>query len=221
MISHLALIMDGNRRWAKKRGLFPWQGHKKGVDSVEMAIQFCIKREIKYLSLYTFSLENVNRSDTEKKYLFKLIDLLLHRVQEFIDQGIKVTFVGDRSAMPEKLQTICGQVEKKTEDGTRVQCNFLFYYGGRQEIIAAAQDLQQKNIQITEDTIRDHLWSGNIPDPELIVRTGGYQRLSNFLLFQSAYSEIFFLDVLWPDLQSTDLASIVEKYGSVKKNNGR
>lgn len=221
MISHLALIMDGNRRWAKKRGLFPWQGHKKGVDSVEMAIQFCMKREIKFLSLYTFSLENMNRSETEKKYLFKLINLLCDRVQEFVDKKIKVRFIGDKSLMSEDLQKICFDVEQKTSQGDKLQCNFLFYYGGRQEIVAAAQELQQKNISITEQSLREHLWSGDIPDPELIIRTGGYHRLSNFLLFQSAYSEIVFLDTLWPDLESTDLVSVLNGYMSVQKNLGK
>jgi len=220
MISHLALIMDGNRRWAKERNLFSWQGHKKGVDTVEMAIAFCLKQNIKYLSLYTFSLENVNRSADEKKYLFQLIDLLCDRVQEFIDKKIRVRFVGDTSLMPQHLQNVCAEVEAKTDHGQHLQCNFLFYYGGRQEIVAAAQKLQDQNISITEESLRKHLWSGDIPDPELIIRTGGYHRLSNFLLFQSAYSEIIFLDTLWPDLTDQDLLDVLHGYLQVQKNIG-
>ena len=221
MISHLALIMDGNRRWAKKRSLFPWQGHKKGADAVETAIAFCMKKGISYLSLYTFSLENVHRSDTEKKYLFKLMDTMRDRVQEFIDQNIKIRFVGDRSVMSDHIKKVCADIESQTAHCTKLQCNFLFFYGGRQEIIFAAQQLQNKNIPITEESLRQHLWTGDIPDPDLILRTGGYHRLSNFLLFQSAYSQIRFIDTLWPDITEGELDKELTWYMSIKQNKGK
>lgn len=221
MISHLALIMDGNRRWAKKNSLFPWQGHKKGIDNVEMSIQFCMEQGIKFLSLYTFSLENVNRPETEKKYLFKLIDTMKDRVQEFVDKNIKICFIGDRSVMDESLRMTCDNVELATKDCTALQCNFLFFYGGRQEIVFAARALQKSGEEITESSLRKNLWSGDIPYPELVVRTGGHQRLSNFLLFQIAYAEIKFLKVLWPDFTKHDLKNLLDEHATIQKNIGR
>ena len=221
MIAHLALIMDGNRRWAKKQGLLAWKGHRKGVENVEMAVRFCLEKEIKFLSLYTFSLENMNRSETEKQYLFQLIETMRGRVQEFVDQNIKIKFAGDRTLMPDALRQLCDEIEATTALGIALQCNFLFFYGGRQEIVHAAQRLQLQGITITEQSLREHLWSGDIPDPELVIRTGGFQRLSNFLLFQAAYAELQFLDVLWPDLGKHDLEHLLENHLSTKKNMGR
>ena len=221
MISHLALIMDGNRRWAKKQGLLAWKGHRKGVENVEMSVKFCIQKGIKFLSLYTFSLENMNRSETEKQYLFQLIETMRGRVQEFVEQKIKIRFIGDRSLMAVSLGDLCDEIEALTHEGTALQCNFLFFYGGRQEIVHAAQELQKQGINITESSLREHLWSGNIPDPELVIRTGGFQRLSNFLLFQAAYAELQFLDILWPDLTEQDLEQALENYLGVQKNLGR
>jgi len=220
MISHLALIMDGNRRWAKKRALFPWQGHQQGAKTVEMVLEFCIKKKIEFLSLYTFSLENLNRSEKEKQCLFDLIDSMSDRVDEFIKHDVRIHFAGDRSQMSEHVRKVCNDVEERTKQCKTLQCNLLFFYGGRQEIITAAQELQKQNIEITEKSLREHFWLGDIPDPELVIRTGGYQRLSNFLLFQIAYSEIQFLDLLWPDLTEQDLERAVEKWKQVQKNFG-
>jgi undecaprenyl diphosphate synthase len=180
-----------------------------------------MKKGIKFLSLYTFSLENVNRSETEKKYLFQLIESMKNRVQEFVEKNIKIRFVGDRSAMADSLQKLCDDVEGATKDCTALQCNFLFFYGGRQEIIHAAQELQKRGEVITESSLRECLWSGNIPDPELVIRTGGHHRLSNFLLFQVAYAELEFLDVLWPDLTEQDLETILHHHMAVQKNIGK
>lgn len=220
MISHLALIMDGNRRWAKKRALFPWQGHREGAKTVEMVIEFCIKKKIQFLSLYTFSLENLNRSEKEKKYLFDLIDTMRDRVDEFIKHDVRIHFSGDRTEMDEHIRSVCDEVEQATKKCKTLRCNLLFFYGGRQEIIAAARELQKQNIEITEEQLRKQLWTGDIPDPELVIRTGQRYRLSNFLLFQIAYSEIHFLDLLWPDLTEQDLENAVEKWKCVQKNFG-
>jgi len=222
MIIHLALIMDGNRRWAKANGVLPWLGHRQGAKNVDMVIKYCINQKISYLSLYTFSLENFKRSEQEISYLFALIGEAKSRTEEFIKSGVKVRFVGDLSFLPESTQSACSKIEQATENGSVLQCNFLLCYGGQQEIIVASQrliDLKIKNV--TVDLFKQSLWSGNIPDPDIIVRTGGIQRLSNFLLFQAAYAEIRFLDCMWPDLTYDLLNSTIFDVINAKKNFGR
>lgn len=222
MISHLALIMDGNRRWAKKRALQPWLGHKQGVESVQMAVQYCLDHNISYLSLYTFSLENFKRSEQEISYLFSLVREAKDRMQEFINGQVQIRFVGDRSKIPHDTRIICEEIEQMTQGGTKLQCNFLMCYGGQQEIINAAGELVKQGLSdITLDTFRQYLWLGNIPDPEIIIRTGGVKRLSNFLLFQAAYAEIRFLDCLWPDLTKDLLHETVLDCMQANKNVGK
>lgn len=222
MISHLALIMDGNRRWAKEQGLFAWQGHRQGANTVEMVINYCLEKGILYLSLYAFSLENLQRSEQEKSYLFKLIIESNSRSTDFIKNGIKVRFVGDLSLLPEDVQQSCYQLMQETADCKKLICNFLVCYAGQQEIITCVKKIIDSGIQkIDKDTFKSYMWLGNIPDPEIIIRTGGVQRLSNFLLFQAAYSEIRFLDCFWPDLTKELLDSILQDCISTKKNFGK
>lgn len=221
MISHLALIMDGNRRWAKKRALMPWLGHKQGVESVDMVVRYCLDKGIPYLSLYTFSLENFKRSDQEVSYLFALIKEAQYRIEEFVKERVQVRFIGDRSRIPQDTRLICEEIEDKTKDGSALQCNLLMCYGGQQEIMQAAQCLVDEQEPVTEDALKRYLWLGDIPNPDLIVRTGGVKRLSNFLLFQAAYSEIRFLDCLWPDLTNEVLHETVLDAVSAQKNIGK
>jgi len=222
MISHLALIMDGNRRWAKQQGLFSWQGHRQGAKAVEMAIGYCIDKGISYLSLYAFSLENLQRSEEEKIYLFNLIKESTKRSSEFIKNGVKVRFVGDLSLLPKDVQEACYALMQETSLGQRLVCNFLVCYGGQQEIIAVAQKLIDSGVQKVDNNVfKSHSWLGNIPDPEIIIRTGGVKRLSNFLLFQSAYSEIRFLESLWPALTAELLDKTVQDCLDAKKNFGK
>lgn len=222
MISHLALIMDGNRRWAKKRAMMPWLGHKQGVYAVEMAIQYCLDYKIPYLSLYTFSLENFKRSEQEIHYLFSLIKEAKNRIQEFIKAGVKIRFIGDRSKIPDETKAICEELEVASGAGTNLQCNFLMSYGAQQEILAAIQDIIRTGLaSVSIEQFYDYLWLGNIPNPEIIIRTGGVKRLSNFLLFQAAYSEIRFLDCLWPDLTREVLHEAVLDCISAHKNVGK
>lgn len=220
-IAHLALIMDGNRRWAKQRGMFAWLGHRQGAKTVEMVMQYCLDKNISYVSLYTLSLENLKRSEQEISYLFSLIEQVRDRVDEFIKFGIKIRFVGDLVCVPEKTRQVCIDIENATAQGSKLSCQFLFCYGGQQEIIAAAQHLvtDEQNV-ITKELFKQYLWSGNIPDPEIIIRTGGVQRLSNFLLFQAAYSEIRFLNCLWPDLSQELLDQTVQDCLQAQKNLG-
>lgn len=220
--------MDGNRRWAKKQGLAAAYGHRQGVEAVKCAIDFCLNNTIAYLSLYTFSIENHQRSSEEKNYLFELMITEAQRgVQEFVAKNVKVCFVGDRSLFPAHLIPLCEDIEKKTAAGTALRFNILFYYGGRQEIVGGIKSIirQVRAGLLTEDDITqalvaDHLWMGQMPEPDLIIRTGGFKRLSNFLLYQAAYSELYFLDCLWPEITTAHLEQAVAYYSAGKRNFG-
>ncbi len=229
MIQHIAFIMDGNRRWAVKQGLAAVLGHKHGVDSVRRVVEFCLKKGIPYVSLYTFSLENFKRAEEEKSYLFGLIVKEAAKgVDEFVEQGVRIRFLGDRSLFPESVLSSCEILEQQTAHMNKLTVNFLFCYGGRQEIVAGVKSVAQK-IQrgeltvdaINEDLFGRELWCGNQPDPDLIVRTGGEQRLSNFLLYQSAYSELMFLDCFWPDISVADLENLYETFMARKRRFGK
>lgn len=220
--------MDGNRRWAKKRMMQPWLGHKEGAKSVKLVSEFCLKNKIPFLSLYLFSLENFNRSEQEKTYFFeKINEEINNNAEELFKQGIKVKFVGDRNFFPKNVIGSCEKIEKLTKDCKNLNLNFLFCYGGRQEIINCVKNIsnQVKNGLIKEEDISEelfdkYLWLGQVPAPEIIIRTGGQQRLSNFLSFQAAYSELFFLDSLWPDLKETDIESVLQDFEKRKRNFG-
>ena len=225
MITHLACVMDGNRRWATRQGKYPWSGHAAGVKTVEVAIKFCLEHQISYLSLYTFSLENFKRSEQEQSYLF---DIVIKQSESylpmFIEQGVKVKFVGDLSQFPDKVKFIYKRVEESTATQDKLQVNILFGYGAQQEILSAVQNLLQKaskDTAITKEMFESCLWTAGIPNPDLIIRTGGVQRLSNFLLYQSAYTEIRFLDTLWPDLTKEEILETIIGAVQVQKNTGK
>lgn len=229
MIQHLAIVMDGNRRWARKNKMDVLLGHSKGgVDAVKRTVKFCLEREIPFLSLYTFSLENFKRTEQEKSYLFNLmVDEGNKSLQEFVDQEIRIKFVGDKSLFPEKVLNICNDLEEKTKSFTKLTINILFCYGARQEIVCGVKALYHKiksgllsEDDISEKTLNDCLWTQGTPEPDLVIRTGGRKRLSNFLLFQSAYSEFYFLDCLWPEVQEEDLQRALDSFGHVTRNFG-
>lgn len=221
--------MDGNRRWATQQGLLSWYGHKKGLDGVKCAINFALEKNISYLSLYTFSIENLQRSDEEQSYLFQVLaQQALRELEEFKHKNVRMKFIGDRTLFPLNVRPVCEKIEQETEHCTLLQVNFLFCYGGRQEIVDAAQriainvksgDLQPADI--TTELFASFLWTGSIPSPDLIIRTGGDNRLSNFLLFQAAYSELYFLDCLWPDISVEKLESALTYYSKCRKNFGK
>ncbi len=228
MINHLALIMDGNRRWAKKRLLKPWIGHKQGTQTVKAVIEYCLKKSIKHLSLYTFSLENFKRSQLEQKYLF---DLIVSYSEEFlsqlINQNIKVLFIGMRSLFPQSTQQTCSSIEEKTQSGTALTVYILFGYGGKQEVVEAvkliAQEAAKNKIDykaLTENTLKSYLLTQALPDVDLVIRTGGHKRLSNFLPFQTAYSELYFTDTLWPDLTISEVDQAIEQFYQEQRNFG-
>lgn len=229
MITHLSCIMDGNRRWAQQRGLPINVGHQEGIKSVERVILFCLSRGIRHLSLYTFSIENFNRDDTEKNYLFELIvrtiqsDLLdrAHRDQ------VQIRFVGDRTLFPASVIPAVRRLEEETAVYKRLIIHVLFAYGGQQEIVAATRMLINKAIMGTIDpnaiTAKDIVratWLGEVPFPDLVIRTGGQQRLSNFCLYQVAYSELYMMSTLWPDITDVELEQAVTHFTHIKRNYG-
>lgn len=225
MITHLACVMDGNRRWATRQGKYPWSGHAEGAKTVETVIKFCLEFQIPYLSLYTFSLENFKRPEQEKSYIFDIVIKQSESyVPMFIEQGVKIKFIGDLSKFPDKVRETCKKIEESTALQEKLQVNVLFGYGAQQEILSAVQDLLRKvskKESITKEMLESSLWTSGIPDPDLIIRTGGVQRLSNFLLYQSAYTEIRFLDTLWPDLTKEEIAKAVTSAVQAQKNTGK
>jgi undecaprenyl diphosphate synthase len=229
-MQHVAIIMDGNRRWARQNKFqSTFFGHKKGVESVRRAVEWCLKNEISYLSLYTFSLENLRRSEEEKQYLLDLvIETIYAEADELAEKGVKVQFVGDRKLFPVGVIPAINEIEEKTVDGTKLTVNILFYYGAQQELADAAKKLayavQEGRIDpesITTETLKNELWTVGIPDPDIVIRPGGFSRMSNFLLYQTAYSELFFLDKMWPDVTEDDLTHCANRFMEMRRNFGQ
>lgn len=228
MITHLACIMDGNRRWAKARGLMPWYGHSQGAESVRTVIEFCKKKQIPYLSLYAFSIENFNRSATEQNYIFSfMVDQAAKQLPDFLANDIQIRFVGDRSLFPVHVKGVCEDLENKTDHCKSLLLQVFFCYGARQELVAAtkkiAHDIERGVVSaamVNEETLTNALWTGSVPSPDLIIRTGGHRRLSNFMLFQAAYSELYFLDCLWPDISMQDLDQAAASFYGQQRNFG-
>ncbi|CAA6807763.1 MAG: Undecaprenyl diphosphate synthase (EC [uncultured Thiotrichaceae bacterium] len=229
---HVAIVMDGNGRWAKKRHFPRTYGHKKGVDSVRAVIRACDEIGIEYLTLFAFSSENWKRPEDEVSALMSLfMSALEAEAKSLAKNGIRLSFIGDISAFPDKLQAKIAQVEKLTVDGKNLHMQIAANYGGRWDIAQAAaklsQELQQSGQDISVDSfseakLSEHLTTTklNIPDPDLFIRTGGEQRISNFLLWQIAYAELYFTDVLWPDFRRDELFAAVEDYSRRQRRFG-
>ena len=227
-MKHLACIMDGNRRWAKQHGWVPWSGHKEGVLAAQRVVDFCLAKGISFLSLYTFSVENFRRSEQEQHYMFKmLVNESSKSLDNWIKKGVRVRFIGDLSLFPEDVQQACARLEKETAAQTKLQVNLLFGYGSRQELVFCMQQVGKKLLKgelaledISPQILEQHLWTEGIPGPDLVIRTGGAQRLSNFLLYQVAYSELYFLECFWPEINNTHLEKAVEYFNQCKRNFG-
>ena len=222
-LNHVAVIMDGNGRWGLKRKKSRNYGHLKGIKSVETVIKSSLIKKIPYLTLYTFSTENWKRPDSEINFLFDLIGKSLKkRINKIIKQGIRVNIIGNRKGLPKDIIEILKLIEKKTLKNKKITLNLALNYGSKEEIINACNKLVvKKNKKINLKSFENELYTKNIPDPEVLIRTGGTRRLSNFLLWQLAYAEIFFLDKLWPDFNENDFNKIIIKFNNIKRNFGR
>ena len=219
-IKHMAIIMDGNGRWGLKYKKSRNLGHKEGLKTVEMVIKYCIKKDIKFLTLYAFSTENWRRPLKERNYLFNLLEIYLKEKLEKIDkQQIKIKILGNKK-FSRKLNKLLEFSEYKTMKNKKLQINLALNYGSKKEITSTFNKLKKRKV-IKEKDINDNLFTKNIPDPEILIRTGNTQRLSNFLLWQIAYTEIFFEKRLWPDFRSVDLDRIIKKFSTIKRNFGK
>jgi undecaprenyl diphosphate synthase len=220
-IKHVAIIMDGNGRWGLTHKGSRNLGHRAGLNTVEVVIEECIKEKIKYLTLYTFSTENWKRPKKEINYLFNLLEnFLLKRIDELIEKNIKLRFIGELNKLPSTLKNLIKLSEKKTSQNTVVQVNIALNYGSKNELINALKIINKKNISINEKNINKNLFTNDIPNPDLMIRTGNTQRLSNFMLWQLAYTEIFFEKKLWPDFKKKDFRKILSKFIIIKRNFG-
>ena len=220
-IRHVAIIMDGNGRWGLKHKGSRNFGHRIGLNTVEVVIEEAIKEEIQYLTLYTFSTENWKRPKTEINFLFNLLENFLTKsIEKLVEKKIKLKFIGELNRLPLTLKKLIKISEKKTLKNTGIQINIALNYGSKSELINTLKLINKKNIKINEKNINDNLLTNNIPNPDLLIRTGDTQRLSNFMLWQLAYTEIFFEKKLWPDFNRIDFKKILEKFKSIKINFG-
>ena len=219
-IKHVAIIMDGNGRWGIKHKKSRNLGHKEGLKAVEKIIKTTIKNKIKYLTLYAFSTENWKRPKKEINFLFNLLEnFLLNKISDLNKQNIKLKIIGKKS-FSNKLTKLLNLSEKKTSQNKRLQINLALNYGSKNEIINALNEVKKNKLKINEANISKYLYTKNTPDPDILIRTGNTKRLSNFLLWQLAYSEIFFEKKLWPDFNEKDYEKIIEKFKITKRNYG-
>ena len=222
-LNHVAIIMDGNGRWGLKKKGSRNYGHLQGIKTVEAVIKYSLIQKIPHLTLYTFSTENWKRPDSEISFLFDLIrKSLKKKIKKIIKQGIKVKIIGQKKGLPKDVKEIVKLIEKKTLNNKKITLNLALNYGSKEEIINACKSLAlKKGKKINASNFEKELYTKNIPDPEILIRTGGTKRLSNFLLWQLAYTEIFFVDKLWPDFNENDFNRIIIKFNKIKRNFGK
>lgn len=213
-LKHIAIIMDGNRRWAKDRGLPSAVGHKKGVDALKATMRACDDFGIKYLTVYAFSTENWNRKPEEVNFLMDLLgQTLKNELKEMHENNVAISFIGDTTKLSDKLQKILANAVETTKNNTGVNLQIAFNYGSRVEITKAVQEIVDSGTKVvTEDLISKHLYTSNIPDPDLLIRTGGEMRVSNYLLWQIAYSEFIVRSEFWPEFDKEKLAECVKEF---------
>ena len=220
-LKHVAIIMDGNGRWGIKNKNSRNAGHKAGLNTVEKIIKETIKNKIKFLTLYAFSTENWKRPKKEINYLFSLLQtFLIERIEELHKQNIKLKIIGIKS-FSSKLNSLLKKSERMTSKNNKLQINLALNYGSKFELINAFKKLRKNNKKINEKNLSKYLLTRDIPDPDILIRTGNTNRLSNFLLWQLAYSEIFFEKKLWPDFSEKDYNRIIKEYRSIKRNFGK
>tara|TARA_X000000950_G_scaffold287645_1_gene400845 strand:- start:4431 stop:5099 length:669 start_codon:yes stop_codon:yes gene_type:complete len=217
-LNHIAFIMDGNGRWGKKKGKGRNFGHLKGVEIVKKIVKSSIKFKIPIITFYVFSSENWKRPKNEKRYLFKLIkNYFSKEIKSIIKQDIKINILGETKKLSSDLKLTLKNSEKLTRKNKKITVNLAINYGSKKEILQAFSKLKKK---LNEKNLEKNLYTKNMPKPDILIRTGGYQRLSNFLLWQLAYTELFFLKKLWPDFNTNDLKKIIQKFEKIQRNYG-
>ena len=222
-LNHVAIIMDGNGRWGLKKKGSRNYGHLQGLKTVQAVIKLSIKQKIPFLTLYTFSTENWSRPESEINFLFDLIRKSLKKeIKSIIKQGIKINIIGKKGGLPKDIKQTIKIIEKKTLHNKIITLNLALNYGSKEEIINACKALGNENVKkISVKSFEKKLYTRDMPDPEILIRTGGAKRLSNFLLWQLAYTEIFFVDKLWPDFNERDFNKIINKFYKIKRNFGK
>lgn len=222
MPHHIAIVMDGNGRWASRRFLPRLAGHKQGVESLRRCVRTCVDRGIAVLTVFAFSSENWNRPPEEVSGLMELMVLALGReVPQLSKDGVRLIFVGDRAGLSERVRAGLVQAQNATQHNTRLILNVCFNYGGRWDIAQAAAVLAGRGEPITEASLHQAMAMAHVPDPDLLIRTGGEMRISNFLLWQAAYSELYFSDRLWPDFDESALDEAIAAYGGRERRFGQ
>jgi undecaprenyl diphosphate synthase len=219
-LNHVAIIMDGNGRWGLKNKNSRNAGHKAGLNTIEKIIKESIKQKIQHLTLFAFSTENWKRPKQEITYLLNLLEtFLINKIEELHKQNIKLNIIGIKS-FSKKINSLLNFSEKKTLDNTKLQINLALNYGSKFELLNAFKNLKKNEDTINEKNLKKHLFTKNIPDPDLLIRTGNTKRLSNFLLWQIAYTEIFFEKKLWPDFNEKDYIKIIKNFKKIKRKFG-
>jgi undecaprenyl diphosphate synthase len=223
---HLGIIMDGNRRWAKEKGLPLLEGHRKGFEKFKEAAKWCKKKGVKILTVFAFSTENWKRSKQEIKYLMNLLRLALSKkeVENLNKEGARLQIIGQKERFPKEIQKLISEAEEKTKNNKEVILNLTLSYGGRAEILEAVKNIVRKKIspeKIDEKLFGENLWIKGVPDPDLIIRTSGEQRLSGFLIWQAAYSELYFHEKYWPEFSEKDLDQIFAEFSRRQRRFGK
>lgn len=223
---HIAIIMDGNRRWARRRGLADIKGHQKGSETLEALIEPAAKLGVKTLTVYALSTENVQeRAKREIGGLFSILrNNFKTKVKKLIEKGVRVDIVGEMEGLPKSIKKVIEDVRNMVIKNESIRVNVALNYGGKKELIEAIKDLIQEGIdveKINDELIKKHLYTGDQPDPELVIRTGGRIRLSNFLIWQTAYSELYFTTILWPDFDEKELKKAILWYQTQQRNFGK
>ena len=221
-VNHVAIIMDGNGRWGKKRGKSRKYGHANGVKVIEKIVKISINQKIPILTFYTFSTENWKRPKSEISFLFKLIENYFEKeIKNLIKNGVKINIIGNMNRLPKRIKQKLISTIKKTKYSKKITVNLALNYGSKDEIINAIRKMKFKKLSISMRNFEKNLYTSNLPNPDILIRTGGKKRLSNFLLWQLAYSELFFLDKLWPDFNTNDFKKILNKFKNIKRNFGK
>ncbi len=220
-LDHIAIIMDGNRRWASANNLPSYEGHKKGAENLWNIIKSIQEFKLKFLTVFVFSTENWKRPAKEVNYLFKLLNNYIEKkIKKLLKKNIKIKVIGNIKPFPSDLKYKIKNVEKKTKNNSNIQINMALNYGSRQELIFAIKKIKKNKLAINEKNINNNLYTKNIPDPDILIRTGNTNRISNFMIWQSIYSEIFFIKKMWPDFNKRDLKKIILNFKKIHRNFG-